>query len=91
MVAKIRLIETVVVQAGEERMIECALAPEGVTITISTADWGFPPGSRSVRSLDWDQVSDLDFVSKLFDLETVRVFRIVAKLLGQAVNLKSCL
>jgi hypothetical protein len=91
MTAKIRLIETVVVQAGEERMIECVLDQAGVTITISTSDWGFPPGSRSVRSLAWDQVSDLDFVSKLFDLETVLVFRVVAQLLGQAENLKSCL
>lgn len=91
MTAKIRLIETVLLGACDQRMVECALLPEGVSVTVSEIQDGFPPAGRTVRTMTWDQIEDLDFVSKLFDLETVRVFRTVAKLLSQAGNLRSCL
>ena len=90
MAAKIRLIEFVPVEEGRERRVECALGPDGVTVSLA---WHSDNQNQNiqVRDIFWDEIDNLDLVSKLFDLETVRVFRIVAQLLGQARDLKSCL
>lgn len=90
MAAKIRLIEFVPVEEGRQRRVECALTPAGVTVSLA---WHGDDQDHTLqeRDISWDEIDNLDLVSELFDLETVRVFRIVAQLLGQARNLRSCL
>lgn len=37
----------------------------------------------------WSDVDDVELLAELFDIETVRVFRQIVKLLGRAYNLRN--
>jgi len=70
-----------VVLPDDTRIIQLHIANNGVRAVL---DDRYRPGyDLQVRHIEWDKLSDVDYLSTEFDTEAVRTFKILVGMLGK--------
>jgi len=81
----ITLHQQVSLEQGKIRDIKVSLTEEHVAVTLSTvfenSEACIEP---STRTMPWKDIEDIESVANIFDLEPVRVFKVLAGMLATA-------
>ena len=75
------LSDTVPLPSGDEFRITVSLGPDACHVSTETCS--------NIVTVGWDQITDVELLSHLFEFETVIVFKAIVKMLSIAYNFRS--
>ena len=90
--SEITLNKNVETWKGTYREIKIILQKDNLTVSIRELDGALnpvPTGDTTNSILQWESLEDYDYIAGRFEFETVRTFRELMKMLGQAQLLQS--
>ena len=81
----IKITENVLLQSGQERLISIELHKSGVVVTITNGTLNAVPGrlpNNSVSVVEWQNITDVDYLSTEFQYEPLKVFKSLVAMLN---------